>query len=175
VYHKTKWQMIAWEDSGPHKTNHEETTQKLCINDWTGTPTTIKYGPPGEPNIGLGFHLCPNGDQTHQYEHTYKSIQRLCRNVTIANLSEQEALQTVTQRLVPKLHYPLHLTSFTHQQSDKINTLIQQTFLPPMRRQTLTRCGAIRPNINGRDGFPQDIHYARPGSNTVYHKATQMG
>ncbi len=65
AYHKTKWQMIAWEDSGPHKHIQRETTQNLCINDWTGTPTTIKYGPPDEPNIGLGFHLCPNIDQTH--------------------------------------------------------------------------------------------------------------
>jgi hypothetical protein len=106
--------MIAWENSGPHKHLYQETTQKLYINDWTGTPTTIIYGPPGEPNIGLGFHLYPNGDQTHQYENTYKSIQQLCRNVTLANLSEQEALQTVTQRLVPKLHYPLHLTTNNH-------------------------------------------------------------
>jgi hypothetical protein len=133
AYHKTKWQMIAWENSGHLKHLQQETKQTLLINDWTGTPTTITHGPTDEPNIGLGFHLCPNGAQTHQYEHTFKSIQQLCHNVTLANLSAQEALQTVTQRLTLKLHYPLHLTSFTHHQSDKINKLIQRTFLPPMR------------------------------------------
>jgi len=133
AYHKTKWQMIAWEEVGSIKKLVRTTTQQLRIKDWTGAPTTINYGPTDEPNIGLGFHLCPNGDQSHQFNHTHNAIQNLCKNVTIANLSEREALQTVTQRLVPKLHYPLHLTSFTRKQTDKINTQVRRTFLPPMR------------------------------------------
>ncbi len=64
--------------------NNTETTN----NDWAGAPTTIKYGPTDEPNIGLGYHLCPNGDQHHQHEHTYNSIKELCNNVAAANLTE---------------------------------------------------------------------------------------
>ncbi len=125
--------MIAWEEIGSIKHLQRTTTQKLRIKDWTGAPTLIKYGPTDKPNIGIGFHLCPNGDQTHQHEHTHKSWQRLCNNVATANLSEQEALQTVTQWLVPKLHYPLHLSSFTRKQPDKISTQFWRTFVPPMR------------------------------------------
>jgi hypothetical protein len=133
VYHKTKWQMIAWEEHRSLKQLQQTTTQQLCINDWTGAPTVIKYGPTNKPNIGLGFHLCPNGNQNHQYKHTYKAIEQLCNNAALANLSEQEAHQTVTQRLVPKLHYPLHLSSFTQKQTGKINTVVRRTFLLLMR------------------------------------------
>ena len=133
AYHKTKWQMIAWEETGSTKQLLRTTTQKLRIKDWTGAPTTITFGPSDEPNVGLGFHLCPNGNQHHQFEHTHDAIHKLCKTVATANLTEQEALQAVTQRLVPKLHYPLHLTSFTRKQTDKINSQVRRTFLPPMR------------------------------------------
>ena len=43
AYHKTKWQMIAWEEIGSTKQLKRTTTQNLRINDWTGAPTTIKY------------------------------------------------------------------------------------------------------------------------------------
>jgi hypothetical protein len=133
AYHKTKWQMIAWEETGSTKQLLRTTTQKLRIKDWTGAPTTITFGPSDEPNVGLGFHLCPNGNQHHQFEHTHDAIHKLCKTVAMANLTEQEAFQAVTQRLVPKLHYPLHLTSFTRKQTDKINSQVRRTFLPPMR------------------------------------------
>ncbi len=132
AYHKTKWQMISWEITNGTKKLREITPHQLTINNWTGAPTNIAYGKTSEPNIGLGFHLCPNGDQTHQYNHTYNAIKRLCSNASSANLTEREARQTITQRLVPKLSYPLHLTSFTQKQSDTMNSTIQAAFLPLM-------------------------------------------
>ncbi len=134
----------------------QTTAQKLQINDWTGAPTTIKYGPTDKPNIGLGYHLCPNGDQHHQHEHTYNSIKQLCNNVAMANLTEQEAHQTVTQRLVPKLHYPLYLSSFTQKQTYKINTIVRRTFLPPMRfNRHLPSVVLYSPMPMGGMGFPE--------------------
>jgi hypothetical protein len=113
AYHKTTWQMVAWEGHRSLMHLQRTTTQKLRINDRTGAPTTITNGPTDEPNIGLGFHLCPNRDQNHQHEHTYNSIKQLCNIVAAANLPEQEACQAVTQRLVPNLQYQLYLSSFT--------------------------------------------------------------
>jgi hypothetical protein len=106
TYHKTKWQMVSWEIINGTKKLRETTPHKLTINDWTGAPTTITYGNTSAPNIGLGFHLCPNGDQTHQYKHTHNAIKTLCSNVSSANLTEREARHPITQRLVPKLSYP---------------------------------------------------------------------
>ena len=62
AYHKTKWQMISWEIINGTKKLREITPHHLTINDWTGAPTNIAYGKTSEPNIGLGFHLCPNGE-----------------------------------------------------------------------------------------------------------------
>jgi len=133
AYHKTKWQMVCWEKRNGIKTLRETTSNQLTINSWMGASTTIAYGKTNEPNIGLGFHLCPNGDQTHQYNHTHGAIKTLCSNVSSANLTEREARQTITQQLVPKLSYPLHLTSFTQKQSNAINSTIREAFLPIIR------------------------------------------
>ena len=115
AYHKTKWQMISWEIINGTKKLRETTSHQLTINDWTGSPTNISYGKTSEPNIGLGFHLCPNGKQKHQYNHTHNAIKTLCSNISSANLTEREARQTITQ-----------------QQSDVINSTIRATFLPLM-------------------------------------------
>jgi hypothetical protein len=156
AYHKTKWQMIAWEEQGSIMQLRQTTTQKLRINDWTGAPNTIKYGPTDKPNIGQWYHLWPNGDQHHQHEHTYNSIKQLCNNVAAANLTEQEARQAVTQCLVPKLHYPLHLSSFTQKQTDNINTIVRRTFLPPMRfNRHLPSVVLYGPMSMGGMGFPE--------------------
>jgi hypothetical protein len=156
AYHKTKWQMIAWKERGSMLDLQRSTHHKLRIKDWTGAPATIKYGPTDEPNIGLGFHLCPNGSQKHQFDHTFNSIKKLCHNILAANLTEQEACQTVAQRLVPKLHYPLHLTSFSNTQMNKINTIIRTTFLPIMRcNRHLPGAVLYGPTSMGGMDFPE--------------------
>ena len=132
AYHKTRWQMICWEIRNGIKTLRETTPHQLTINDWMGASTTIAYRKSNEPNIGLGFHLCPNEDQTQQYNHMHDTIKTLCSNVSSANLNEREARKTITQRLVPKLSYPLHLISFTQKQSNAINSTIREAFLPIM-------------------------------------------
>jgi hypothetical protein len=148
--------MIAWEEQGSIMQLRRTTKQKLRINDWTGAPTTTKYGPTDKPNIGLGYYLCLNGDQHHQHEHTYNSIKQLCNNIAAANLTEQEARQAVIHRLVPKLHYLLHLSSFTQKQTDKINTIVRGTFLPPMRfNRHLPSAVLYGPMSMGGMGFPK--------------------
>jgi hypothetical protein len=89
--------MVCWEIQNGIKTLRETTPYQLTINDWMEAPTTIAYGKTNEPNIGLGFHLCPNGDQTHQYNHMHAAIKTLYSNVSSANLNEREARQTITQ------------------------------------------------------------------------------
>jgi hypothetical protein len=83
--------MVSWEIINGTKKLRETTPHQLTINDWTGAPTTITYGETSEPNIGLSFHLCPNREQTHQYNHTHNAIKTLCSNVSLANLTEREA------------------------------------------------------------------------------------
>ena len=82
---------VCWEIRSGIKTLRETIPHQLIINDWMGASTTIAYGKTNEPIIGLGFHLCPNGDQRHQYNHTHDTIKTLCSNVSLANLNEREA------------------------------------------------------------------------------------
>jgi hypothetical protein len=156
AYHKTKWQMVSWEIINGTKKLRETTPHQLTINDWTGAPTTMTYRKISEPNIGLGFHLCPNGDQTHQYNRRHNAIKTLCINVSLANLTKREARQTITQRLVPKLSYPLHLTSHTQKQLDAINSTIQASFHPLMRfNQHLPSAVLYGPMSMGGMEFPE--------------------
>jgi hypothetical protein len=83
--------MVCWGIRNGIKTLRETTPHKLTINDWMGALTTIAYGKPNEPSIGLGFYICPNGDQTHQYNHTHDAIKTLYSNIYLANLNEREA------------------------------------------------------------------------------------
>ena len=83
--------------------------------------------------MGLGFHLCPDGNQLPQFTQVYNGITRLCRAVAGAHLKEHEMRQLLTQRLLPKLSYALHGTSFTPRQCSKLDSVIRGAFLPGLR------------------------------------------
>ena len=109
------------------------TDKQLIMEDGHGAYSVIEFLDPDKPNVGLGYKLCPSGSQTQQFEHTLEAIETLCRAISSASLSEHEAKQALEQRLVPKLAYQLHLTSFSQQQCDQINSKVRRAFLPPMR------------------------------------------
>ena len=111
----------------------QSTSERLVLKDNKGGFAVIEFAPPDKPKKGLGFLLCPNGDQSHQFKATYEAMESLCNSVAGANLSEREARQALYQRLVPKLQYPLHLTSFSTAQCNRLNSLVRKTFLPAMR------------------------------------------
>ena len=128
--HKCSWQAIAWELIKGQLQLIAATEYRLIMEDGRGAFSIIEFLGPDEPNVGLGFRLCPSGNQTPQFEHTLQAIEKLCGAISSAHLTVQEARMALEQRLVPKLSYPLHLTSFSKPQCEKINTKIRQTFLP---------------------------------------------
>ena len=132
AHHKCFWQILAWE-KGDLPRPREDIKDELILHDGKGAYTRIDYLGPDEPNVGLGFHICPSGNQLPHYEATLKKITELCRAVAAAYLTESEANQLIRQRLKPKLSYALHGTSFTEKQCGKINSLIRTTFLPITR------------------------------------------
>ncbi|KAL9183020.1 hypothetical protein ACHAXT_004807 [Thalassiosira profunda] len=103
------------------------------MKDGKGGAAVIKFLPPGEPNVGLGFRLCPNGDQRPHFEATIKAIRGICSSISGTQLNESEARQALYQRVIPKLVYALHLTSWDTDQCDSMNRLLRETFLPLMR------------------------------------------
>ena len=125
--------MMAWEEKeGPLKIVHH-TDQKVRLGDGKGGVATIRYHPPNEPNVRLGYRLCPDGNQVPHFEKTLEAIQEMCNTCAGAYLTEQEAHRTVTQWYVPKLSYAMHPTRWSQGQCGKIDAVERRTFLPPMR------------------------------------------
>lgn len=103
------------------------------LRDGNGKSTVIVYAHPSQPNIGLGFLLCPDGNQLPQLKSLKTAIESICRKIENAYLSKSETRLAITQLLIPKLTYVLHLTSFTHPQCTQLNSIICDTFLPCLR------------------------------------------
>lgn len=133
AHHKCFWHLLSWEENNGHLVPAEATQEQLVLHDGKGAYAAITYLPPDEPNVGLGFSLCPTGNQLPHFTSTLAKVQELCNAAAGAHLSEGETQQLLTQRLIPKLSYALHGTSFTLKQCKQINTLIRRTIVPRVR------------------------------------------
>ena len=110
-----------------------ETDRSIVIHDCKGATSTIDFISPNEPNVGLGFRLCPNANQEPHFQHVIQGIRTMCAGLGAAHLTEHEVQQLFTQRLIPKLTYALHLSSFTPTQCGHIDTIIRQKIIPRLR------------------------------------------
>ena len=133
AHHKCMWQLLAWEETAGHLHPLRQPDESLILQDGKGAHAMIAYTPPDEPNVGLGFHLCPDGNQLPHFNSTLASVQRLCKATASVHLTELETRQLLYQRLVPKISYALHGTAFSRSQCGKINSCIRQTILPRLR------------------------------------------
>jgi hypothetical protein len=131
--HKCNWQLIAWESRAGILHMVTTTNGELTMDDGKGASAIIDYLPPNQPNIGLGYRLCPDGSQDHHFQATLEAITALCNKATGAHLTEAEGRQLLSQRLIPKISYALYASSFTETQCGRINSTIRKTFLPLLR------------------------------------------
>jgi len=133
AFHKCKWQILAWRViNGDLKVLHS-TEDVLVLMDNKGGAAIIEFLPPDQPNKGLGYYLCPDGNQQHQYKYVYDAIAEICNKITGAQLSEKETRQALLQRLLPKLDYGLHASYFTKPQCTDIDKVINASILPRLR------------------------------------------
>ena len=128
--HKCNWTLIAWELIQGRLQLVLSTTERLIMADGNGSFATIEFLPPDQPNVGLGYRICPNGSQLTHYEATLLALTTLCRKCMSSHLTEAETRQLLRQRLRPKLVYAIHLSSFTQAQCGKMNSVIRSTLLP---------------------------------------------
>lgn len=131
--HKCNWQLIAWEINAGRIKMVTSTEEQLAMNDGKGSEAIIEYLPPDQPNVGLGYRICPDGSQTHHFQATLDAVTTLCHQAEGAYLTESEARQLLTQRLVPKVSYALRASAFSEADCRKINSQIRRTFLPLTR------------------------------------------
>ena len=154
--HKCNWQLIAWDSSSGYMKMQIDPGTVLILRNSNLTPTIISYLPPHAPNVGLGFLLCPNGNQSPQFNALLTDVRKLCSSINCSFLNEEETRQALRQRLVPKLTYTLHATSFTSSQCKAINTIISKTFLPRLRlNRHFPRAVLYGPVTYGGMAFPE--------------------
>jgi len=85
------------------------------------------------PNEGLGFRICPDGNQQALFDKVYEDITKICKALSGAYITERMSRQALQQRIAPKIRYPLHLSSFEEaKHCDKLNAPIKTTLLPSM-------------------------------------------
>jgi hypothetical protein len=133
AFQKTKWQILAWEVLKGDLHIKYTTDHTLVLEDNKGGVALIEFLAPDQPNKGLGYRLCPDGNQGPHFEALYESVAELCSAISGAQLSEREARQALWQRLLPKLDYGLHASYFSKKQCKQMDCLINSTFLPQMR------------------------------------------
>ena len=133
AHHKCFWQLLAWDEVNGYLEPRQDIDEDLILHDGKGSYHAIEYKHPHEPNIGLGFSICPDGNQLPHLNSLVTKIRDLCKAASGAYLTEAEARLLLHQRLLPKLSYALHGTSFTRKQCGQINTLIRRSILPIMR------------------------------------------
>ena len=172
--HKCTWQMIAWENSGGILSLRTDLPHSLFMYDGKGSKARVDYLPPHLPNVGLGYHICPDGSQTPQFVPLLEAVRLLCSSVSTAHLTEAETRLLLRQRLTPKLQYVLHTTSFTRQQCSRLDTLIRQSVVPKLRLNRHFPGAVLWPGTLRGHGVSQRIHPSTSDSSHLLTKADTL-
>ena len=130
AFHKCNWQLLAWKALKNELVIDYASKHVLTLKDNKGGVAVINFLSADQPNKGLGYYLCPDGNQTVHFNELYKEIKSLCEKIAPAHLTVKEARQVLWQRLLPKLDYGLHTSYLTKRQSESIDKVINSTILP---------------------------------------------
>ena len=123
--HKSCWRLLAWRLQRGELRILQATEEAILTKDGKAAYATIEFKSPDQPNKGLGYWICPDGNQDHAYNAIMKDMYEFCQKVGTAYLTERETWQVLRQRLNPKLSYKMQLSTLTKQQCGKINTQIR--------------------------------------------------
>ena len=105
TFYKTNWQPITWELRAGKLQLVQVTEERFIMEDDKGAYAVLQFLSPNEPNVGLGFRLCTDGNQDPLVWATLAAVRKLCESMAGAYLSKGETRQALWQRLVPKVIY----------------------------------------------------------------------
>ena len=132
AYHKCAWQALGWKAVRGELKPIMAIDETILLEDHKGAISMIKFTPPNQPNKGLGYLLCPDGNQKQEYDVVMEKLKRISKSTSLAFLTASETKQLLYQRLMPALDYVLSLTSFTKKQCKKMDTVVRSNFFPHM-------------------------------------------
>ncbi len=100
------------------------------MHDNKGSYAVIQSFPPGEPNVDLGFRLCPNRDQELHHHALLDADTTLCDTVAGEYLMECKAKQALFQWMIPKMDYGLYLTPWATKNASCLTPLFGKPSFP---------------------------------------------
>lgn len=71
AFHKCKWQILAWHVINGDLEIVRATEDILVLRDNKGGSAVIEFLPPDQPNKGLGYYLCPDGNHRSTNSNMY--------------------------------------------------------------------------------------------------------
>eukprot|EP01082_Thalassiosira_pseudonana_P005722 g5250.t1 g5250 contig2:87008-89119(+) len=80
AFHKCKWQLLAWEVVRGELRIVKSTDQRIVLKDNKGGMAVIDFLGPDQPNVGLGYRLCPDGNQIHQLKFVKDAMKEICEH-----------------------------------------------------------------------------------------------
>ena len=133
AYHKCRWQVLAWEMVRGELKLILAVDDVILLEDHKGATSVITFLPPDQPNKGLGYHICPDGNQKQEFDVVMNKLRRISSSTAHAFLTPSETKQLLYQRLMPAIDYVLHATSFSKRQCKQMDTNIRKNIYPHMR------------------------------------------
>ena len=73
----------------------QATDEEILMQDGKVAYATIKFKSWDQPNEGLGYWICPDGNQDHTYDAIMKDMIDFCQKVRSASLTLWETKQAL--------------------------------------------------------------------------------
>ena len=136
-------QCLAWKAVKQSLVIDMEVPINITLCDIKGAASTIKQLRANEPNVGLGFHLAPDGNQLEEFRSYLNKIRLVCAATTSMHLTHADTRVMLRSQLIPKLWYGLHLSQFMPRQCKTADILLNTTFLPRMGIHRKTKLAVV--------------------------------
>lgn len=157
-FHKYKYQILTWANKNCRcvPADKKVLSGEIAIKDHYGHSHQIEQEDNNQSIPGLGFEMTPLGNQDPQFEKTLKLTKecghrlRLCGKMVAG-----EAWLLLQTRVMPKIAYPLALTSFTTKQCLKLSVILDNVMLPKLGiNRKMKRTVIYAPRCLGGTGYP---------------------
>lgn len=135
AFHKCFWQALSWMAVGGYymiQTRDKFRQLEVWIRDHRGKASKIDYRHHDEPNDGLGLRLCPTGNQKPEFKKRLDQATKFASKVKTSRFKVGEAWIALKVCVLPAISYPLALTRFTAIQLGKLDTVLNDAFLPKL-------------------------------------------
>ena len=92
---KTLSRLMAWEMEKGELKLISATKEATMMGDGKGAYAVIDFKSPDVANEGLGYHMCPTGNQDHVQAAIMEDMWELCGRISLAQLAEKKSRTSI--------------------------------------------------------------------------------